>query len=99
MSCDLPRLAVLLGYNNRAIPPENNMGTTGGGQTEADGSIFARPWIQLVLGVICMASVANLQYGWTWFVDPINAKYHWGRPDIQWAFTLFVLIETWLVPV
>jgi OFA family oxalate/formate antiporter-like MFS transporter len=62
-------------------------------------SIFARPWIQLILGVICMAAVANLQYGWTWFVDPINAKYHWGRPDIQWAFTLFVLIETWLVPV
>ncbi|POA47031.1 oxalate/formate MFS antiporter, partial [Pseudomonas sp. GW460-R15] len=26
-------------------------------------------------------------------------KYHWGRPAIQFAFTLFVLIETWLVPV
>ena len=75
------------------------MGTTGGGQAGADDSIFARPWIQLVLGIICMAAVANLQYGWTWFVDPINAKYHWGRPEIQWAFTLFVIIETWLVPV
>jgi MFS transporter, OFA family, oxalate/formate antiporter len=32
-------------------------------------------------------------------VDPIDAKYHWGRPDIQIAFTLFVAIETWLVPV
>src|SRR5580698_4493707 len=62
-------------------------------------SPFANPWVQLIIGVICMAAVANLQYGWTWFVDPINAKYHWGRPDIQWAFTLFVLIETWLVPV
>jgi OFA family oxalate/formate antiporter-like MFS transporter len=62
-------------------------------------SVFARPWIQLILGVICMAAVANLQYGWTWFADPINAKYHWGRPAIQFAFTLFVLIETWLVPV
>jgi OFA family oxalate/formate antiporter-like MFS transporter len=57
------------------------------------------PWVQLVIGVICMACVANLQYGWTLFVDPIDAKYHWGRPAIQWAFTLFVLVETWLIPV
>ena len=62
-------------------------------------SVFARPWIQLVLGVICMAAVANMQYGWTLFVDPIDNKYHWGRAAIQVAFTLFVLIETWLVPV
>jgi OFA family oxalate/formate antiporter-like MFS transporter len=62
-------------------------------------SPFANPWIQLVLGVICMASVANLQYGWTLFVNPIDAKYHWGRAAIQVAFTIFVLIETWLVPV
>jgi MFS transporter, OFA family, oxalate/formate antiporter len=62
-------------------------------------SAFANPWIQLILGVICMASVANLQYGWTLFVNPIDAKFHWGRPAIQIAFTTFVLIETWLVPV
>ena len=46
-----------------------------------------------------MACVANLQYGWTLFVNPIDAKYHWGRAAIQVAFTVFVLIETWLVPV
>src|SRR5476651_93105 len=62
-------------------------------------SVFANPWIQLVLGVICMAAVANLQYGWTLFVNPIDAQYHWGRAAIQVAFTIFVLIETWLVPV
>jgi OFA family oxalate/formate antiporter-like MFS transporter len=62
-------------------------------------SVFARPWMQLVLGIICMASVANLQYGWTLFVNPIDAKFHWGRAAIQVAFTAFVLIETWLVPV
>ncbi|HEX2789067.1 MAG TPA: oxalate/formate MFS antiporter [Steroidobacteraceae bacterium] len=65
----------------------------------ASGSVFANPWIQLVLGVICMASVANLQYGWTLFVNPIDAQYHWGRAAIQVAFTIFVLVETWLVPV
>ena len=62
-------------------------------------SPFANPWVQLVIGVLCMACVANLQYGWTLFVNPIDAKYHWGRPAIQVAFTIFVLIETWLIPV
>lgn len=56
-------------------------------------------WIQLVAGVVCMVMIANLQYGWTYFVDPIDAKYHWGRTSIQVAFTIFVATETWLVPV
>jgi OFA family oxalate/formate antiporter-like MFS transporter len=51
------------------------------------------------MGVVCMAMIANLQYGWTLFVDPIDAKYHWGRAAIQLAFTLFVVTETWLVPI
>jgi OFA family oxalate/formate antiporter-like MFS transporter len=62
-------------------------------------SALANPWAQLIIGVICMACVANLQYGWTLFVNPIDAKYHWGRAAIQVAFTIFVLIETWLIPV
>jgi MFS transporter, OFA family, oxalate/formate antiporter len=56
-------------------------------------------WLQLLMGIVCMAMIANLQYGWTLFVDPIDAKYHWGRAAIQLAFTLFVVTETWLVPV
>jgi OFA family oxalate/formate antiporter-like MFS transporter len=62
-------------------------------------SPWANPWVQLILGVVCMACVANLQYGWTLFVNPIDAKFHWGRAAIQVAFTIFVLIETWLIPV
>ena len=56
-------------------------------------------WVQLTMGIVCMAMIANLQYGWTLFVDPIDAKYHWGRAAIQLAFTVFVVTETWLVPV
>ncbi|HWZ66392.1 MAG TPA: oxalate/formate MFS antiporter [Stellaceae bacterium] len=56
-------------------------------------------WLQLVAGIICMVMIANLQYGWTLFVGPIEEKYHWGRAAIQVAFTIFVLTETWLVPV
>ena len=59
----------------------------------------ANRWVQLAFGVICMAMIANLQYGWTLFVDPIAKAHHWARPDVQWAFTIFVVTETWLVPV
>ncbi|MDR5739413.1 MULTISPECIES: oxalate/formate MFS antiporter [unclassified Caballeronia] len=62
-------------------------------------SRLASPWVQLVFGVICMAMIANMQYGWTLFVNPIDEKYHWGRAAIQVAFTIFVVTETWLVPV
>src|SRR5207237_10068124 len=53
----------------------------------------------LIFGIICMVMIANLQYGWTLFVNPIDQKYHWGRAAIQVAFTIFVLTETWLVPI
>src|SRR5215471_3658513 len=56
-------------------------------------------WTQLVIGIVCMVMIANLQYGWTLFVTPIDQKYHWGRAAIQVAFTIFVLTETWLVPI
>ena len=56
-------------------------------------------WLQLFAGIVCMAMVANLQYGWTLFVQPIDDAYHWGRAAIQVAFTVFVLTETWLVPI
>jgi len=60
---------------------------------------YANRWIQLFLGILCMATVANLQYGWTLFVAPIQDKYGWARTSIQLAFTIFILFETWLVPV
>ncbi|HEX3339974.1 MAG TPA: oxalate/formate MFS antiporter [Pseudolabrys sp.] len=58
----------------------------------------ATRWGQLIFGIICMVMTANLQYGWTLFVTPIDNKYHWGRASIQVAFSIFVLAETWLVP-
>jgi len=56
-------------------------------------------WGQLIIGIVCMAMIANLQYGWTLFVNPISAKHGWSRAAIQVAFTIFVLTETWLVPI
>ena len=56
-------------------------------------------WGQLTIGVICMVMIANLQYGWTFFVPGIQKAFGWDRASIQVAFTLFVLFETWLVPI
>src|SRR6266481_4873718 len=56
-------------------------------------------WTQLAIGVGAMVMIANYQYGWTFFVPDIQKKFGWDRASIQWAFTLFVLFETWLVPV
>jgi OFA family oxalate/formate antiporter-like MFS transporter len=47
----------------------------------------ATRWGQLIFGIICMVMIANLQYGWTLFVNPIDQKYHWGRAAIQVAFS------------
>jgi OFA family oxalate/formate antiporter-like MFS transporter len=67
--------------------------------TQAAPTSSGSRWLQLVMGIVCMAMIANLQYGWTLFVDPIDAKNHWGRAAIQLAFTIFVVTETWLVPI
>jgi MFS transporter, OFA family, oxalate/formate antiporter len=56
-------------------------------------------WLQLIIGIVCMVMIANLQYGWTLFVGPIGEKHGWDRASIQVAFTIFVLTETWLVPI
>jgi OFA family oxalate/formate antiporter-like MFS transporter len=73
-------------------------GTTSQATTVRTASEATR-WGQLIFGIVCMTMIANLQYGWTLFVNPIDQKYHWGRAAIQVAFTIFVLTETWLVPI
>jgi OFA family oxalate/formate antiporter-like MFS transporter len=68
----------------------------------ASGSLVQQGWFrwaQLVMGIICMAMIANLQYGWTLFVNPMEEKNHWGLSGIQLAFSVFVFVETWLVPI
>ena len=61
-------------------------------------AVTSSRWLQLVAGITGMVMIANLQYGWTLFVNPIDAAHHWGKAAIQVAFSIFVLTETWLVP-
>ena len=62
-------------------------------------SLGRERWTQLIAGVICMIMIANLQYGWTLFVHPIAQKHGWSIASIQFAFSIFVALETWLTPV
>ena len=55
-------------------------------------------WMQLILGVVCMIAAANIQYAWTLFVPEIQKTFGWQRAAIQTAFTIFVLVQTWLTP-
>src|SRR5258707_13540019 len=55
-------------------------------------------WVQLIAGIIAMMAIANLQYAWTLFTKPIQAHLHVSLVAVQWTFTLFILLETWLVP-
>lgn len=63
------------------------------------GAGYKNRWMQLIIGILCMGLVANLQYGWTLFVEPLEQKHHWGTAAIQLAFSIFIVIETWLVPI
>src|SRR5439155_25176557 len=54
-------------------------------------------WFMLCVGILGMVAVANLQYGWTLFVNPLAKQLNAEVSAIQIAFTLFVLFETWPV--
>jgi OFA family oxalate/formate antiporter-like MFS transporter len=55
-------------------------------------------WFQLCASVVCMIMIANLQYAWTLFVQPLRGATGWKLSDIQFAFTLFILCQTWVQP-
>ncbi len=59
----------------------------------------ANRWLQLWLGVLCMVLIANLQYAWTLFVDPMHQAHGWSIAEIQIAFSIFIATETWLTPI
>jgi MFS transporter, OFA family, oxalate/formate antiporter len=56
-------------------------------------------WVNLIFCIICMIMIANLQYGWTLFVNPINKAHGWSIGSIQVAFAVFIALETWLTPI
>jgi MFS transporter, OFA family, oxalate/formate antiporter len=70
--------------------------------TMAESGVSAKQatrWTQLIICIVCMVLIANLQYGWTFFVNPINKAHGWSLASIQFAFSIFIALETWLTPI
>jgi OFA family oxalate/formate antiporter-like MFS transporter len=65
----------------------------------AASTATASRWAQLIFVIVCMVMIANLQYGWTLFVNPINKAHGWSIASIQFAFAIFIALETWLTPI
>src|SRR5271154_5020729 len=61
-------------------------------------ALFDNRWVILFFSVLSMIAVANFQYGWTLFVGPLQKHLNVEQALIQVTFTVFVLLETWLVP-
>lgn len=72
-----------------AIPAERKVGIQ---------ALLDNRWIILFFSIFSMVAVANYQYGWTLFVPPLVKHFKVETAAIQITFTVFVLLETWLVP-
>src|SRR5262245_49564279 len=72
--------------------------TSSGAAQGGTQSLLRNRWLILFFSILSMVAVANFQYGWTLFVPPLQKHLHQEQAVIQIAFTVFVLLETWLVP-
>jgi len=55
-------------------------------------------WSQLVLGLIAMMSISSQQYVWTLFTGPLNQKLGTTLAELQWTFSLLIILQTWCSP-
>jgi OFA family oxalate/formate antiporter-like MFS transporter len=72
---------------------------TAEGGHKAPSAALNNPWLQLIFGIVCMATIANLQYAWPLFRSPIAGAFGWNSPAVDVSFTIFLVVQTWLVPV
>jgi OFA family oxalate/formate antiporter-like MFS transporter len=61
--------------------------------------MISNRWAQLAAMTLCTIMLSNMQYGWTLFVNPMQSETHWQRAGIQLAFSIMILVNTWLAPV
>jgi MFS transporter, OFA family, oxalate/formate antiporter len=59
---------------------------------------YLNRWSQLVLGVIAMMAISSPQYTWTLFTGPLNQKLGTTLAELQWAFSLLIILQTWFSP-
>jgi MFS transporter, OFA family, oxalate/formate antiporter len=59
---------------------------------------YLNRWSQLVLGVIAMMAISSPQYTWTLFTGPLNQKLGTTLAELQWTFSLLIVLQTWFSP-
>ena len=64
----------------------------------ATSSTPSTRWIQLVLGLIAMMSISSPQYVWTLFTKSFQDGLGATLADIQWTFSILIILQTWLSP-
>ncbi len=62
------------------------------------GEAAGKRWWQLLLGVIAMMSISSPQYTWTLFTGPLSQKLGTTLAQIQWTFSLLIILQTFLSP-
>ncbi|MBV8791635.1 MAG: oxalate/formate MFS antiporter [Pseudolabrys sp.] len=55
-------------------------------------------WIQLVLGLVAMASISSPQYVWTLFTKPFQDALGVPLSAVQVTLTILIVLQTWLSP-
>src|SRR5690349_587325 len=64
----------------------------------APSSALANRWVQLLLGLIAMMAISSPQYVWTLFTGPLNQKLGTTLAELQWTFSLLIILQTWCSP-
>ncbi len=59
---------------------------------------YLNRWNQLILGVIAMMTISSPQYVWTLFTGPLNQKLGTTLAELQWTFSLLIILQTWCSP-
>src|SRR6476659_8211173 len=59
---------------------------------------YLNRWSQLVLGLIAMMAISSPQYVWTLFTGPLNQKLGTTLAELQWTFSLLIILQTWCSP-
>jgi MFS transporter, OFA family, oxalate/formate antiporter len=59
---------------------------------------YLNRWSQLVLGIIAMMAISSPQYVWTLFTGPLNKQLGTTLAELQWAFSLLIILQTWCSP-
>jgi MFS transporter, OFA family, oxalate/formate antiporter len=87
--------ATVLLEQNRATQGTNKMTVAVRSERTA---WYLNRWSQLILGVIAMMVISSPQYVWTLFTGPLNAKLGTTLAQLQWTFSLLIILQTWLSP-